>query len=383
MTAALDGITVLDFTQMMNGPFGTLMLADYGADVIKVEPPTGDTMRKTGETFIGDDAAFFMTLNRNKRSVVLDLSQEADRAKALALAAKVDVVVENFRPGVAEKLGIAYEDIKRVNPEVVYCSTSAFGREGADARRPGMDPVVQALSGIMQLTGDERTGPLKTGMPYCDLITPLLSTIGLMAALYHKKATGKGQYVELSMIDATIFSMLPRDAYYFATGGETPGRIGNAHWQIVPYNTYETSDDRHMMIIAHTDKFWRELCTAVGADELGADPRLEKKAGRLEHRELVDTGLAAIFKSNTLDYWNDKLDGAGIMYAPVLSFPEVFEDERVKRDLVIELDNPKANKIKVIRNPVKLSLTPPTTRRPFPVLGEHTDEVLREFGLAD
>lgn len=381
MAGALQGLRVLDFTQMMNGPFGTMLLADFGADVIKVEPPEGDTMRKTGETFLGDDAVYFLTLNRNKRSVVIDLTTPEGQAQAHQLAAQVDIVVENFRPGVAKKLGIDYETLKPLNPRMIYCSTSAFGREGADAKRPGMDPVVQAMSGIMQLTGDEHTGPLKTGMPYCDLITPLLSTIGVMAALQARNATGRGQQVDLSMLDATIFSMIPRDAYYFATG-ETPGRIGNAHWQIVPYNTYRTADDRHVMIIAHTDKFWRALVEALDAPELLADQRLATKDGRLAHREVVDRGVAAAFARQPLSHWNDKLLAAGVMFSPVLTFPEVFEDPRVQRDLVVELDHPRSGKFKLITNPIRLSETPPSTRTAPPVLGQHTDEVFAEFGIS-
>lgn len=381
MSSALEGLKVLDFTQMMNGPFGTMLLADFGADVIKVEPPAGDTMRLTGETFLGDDAVYFLTLNRNKRSVVLDLTTPEGQHTAQEMAKQVDIVVENFRPGVAEKLGISYETLSSLNPRLIYCSTSAFGRTGPDSIRPGMDPVVQAMSGIMQLTGDEQTGPLKTGMPYSDLITPLLSTIGVLAAIQSRNKTGRGQRVDLSMLDATIFSMIPRDAYYFATG-ETPGRIGNAHWQIVPYNTYRTSDDRHVMVIAHTDKFWRVLAAAVGADELLADERLKTKDGRLAHRDIVDAGLAEAFAKQPLAHWNEKLLEAQAMFSPVLNFQEVFEDPRVQKDLVEELDHPTAGKFKVVTNPIRLSETPTSIRRPPPTIGQHTDEVLREFGLA-
>ncbi|NIF81126.1 CoA transferase [Paraburkholderia sp. Cy-641] len=380
MGSALEGMKVLDFTQMMNGPFGTMLLADFGADVIKVEPPVGDTMRLTGETFLGDDAVYFLTLNRNKRSVIVDLATPEGQRVAQEMAKQVDIVVENFRPGVAEKLGISYETLSALNPRLIYCSTSAFGRTGEDSYRPGMDPVVQAMSGIMQLTGDENTGPLKTGMPYSDLITPLLSTIGVLAAVQSRNKTGRGQRVDLSMIDATIFSMIPRDAYYFATG-ETPGRIGNAHWQIVPYNTYRTSDDRHIMVIAHTDKFWRVLASAVGATELLDDERLKTKDGRLAHRDVVDEGLAKAFARESLAHWNEKLREAHAMFSPVLNFEEVFEDPRVQEDLVVELDHPKAGKFKVVTNPIRLSETPPSIRRPPPVLGQHTEEILREFGI--
>jgi CoA:oxalate CoA-transferase len=221
---------------------------------------------------------------------------------------------------------------------------------------------------------------LKTGMPYADLITPLLSTIGVLAAIQARNTTGRGQRIDLSMLDATIFSMIPRDAYYFATG-ETPGRIGNAHWQIVPYNTYRTSDDRHVMVIAHTDKFWRVLASAVDAHELLADERLKTKDGRLAHRDIVDAGLSQAFAKQPLVYWNEKLLEAQAMFSPVLNFQEVFEDPRVQKDLVVELDHPNAGKFKVVTNPIRLSDTPTSISRPPPTLGQHTDEVLREFGL--
>jgi CoA:oxalate CoA-transferase len=381
MAGALDGIKVLDFTQMMNGPFGTMLLSDFGADVIKVEPPEGDTFRHTGDTKIGDDAAYFLTMNRNKRSVVLDLTTDEGKRVARELARQVDIVAVNYRPGIAEKLGITYEILSAENPGLIYCQTTAFGVEGKDARRPGMDPVIQALSGLMQLTGDDKTGPLKTGMPYADLITPFLSTVGVLAALHARTKTGRGQRIDLSMIDATIYSMIPRDSYYFSTG-DTPARLGNAHWEIVPYNTYETADKRHVMIIAHTDKFWQALCGALGADDLLADRRLDKKEGRLAHREIVDAGLARAFAKQDLAYWNKALLEAGTMFAPVATFDEVFADPRIQRDLVVELDHPRAGKFKLLANPLKLSDTPLRQIKRPPVLGEHTEEVLAEYGIA-
>ncbi|WP_028205149.1 CaiB/BaiF CoA transferase family protein [Paraburkholderia nodosa] len=378
MSGALDGVRVLDFTQHVNGPLGTMLLADFGADVIKVEPPEGDTMRTSGDTFIEGESAYFLSVNRNKRSIALDLRSEAGRQTAHALASQVDVVVENFRPGVAERLGIGYEALQALNPRLIYCSSSAFGREGADSARPGMDPVVQAMSGLMQLTGEANGAPLKTGAAFSDVITPMLWTLGVMAALYARVGTGRGQRVELSMLDASIFAMVPREAYFFATG-EAPQRLGNSHWEMVPYNTYRTSDGRHLMVLANTDKFWREFAEAVEAHALLADTRLATKRGRIEHRAIVDEGLGAAFAAKPLSYWNERLAQAGAMFAPVRTFSEVFGDERIQRDLVAELDHRVAGKIKVIRNPIRLSDTPATLRRPPPVLGEHTEEILAEF----
>ncbi len=241
-----------------------------------------------------------------------------------------------------------------------------------------MDPVVQAMAGVMQLTGDAQSGPLKMGVAFADVMTPVLSAFGLMVALHVRNTTGRGQRLDVAMLDAAIFGMMPREAYYFATGG-TPGRIGNAHYEIVPYNTYETSDARHVMVIAHTDKFWRLLVEAVGAADLLADSRLATKGGRHENREVVDAGLARQFATQPLAHWQEVLTKAGAMFAPVRTFDEVFNDPRIKRDLVIEVDHAKAGTIKLVGNPIRLSETPSVARRAPPVLGAHTEEVLAEL----
>jgi crotonobetainyl-CoA:carnitine CoA-transferase CaiB-like acyl-CoA transferase len=378
--SALQGIRVLDFTQQVSGPLATMLLADFGADVIKVEPPEGEAMRRTGETFFAGEAVYFLSLNRNKRGIVLDLATPEGRETAQRMAREVDIVAENFRPGVAERLGIDYATLSAQNPRLIYLSTSAFGRDGPDSKRPGMDPVVQAMSGVMQLTGDERSGPLKAGMPFSDVVTPLMSTIGVLAALQARNITGRGQRVDVAMIDASIFCMLPREQYYFSTG-RTPARIGNSHYEIVPYNTYETSDGRFVMVIAHTDKHWQMLANAAGAGHLLTDARLERKAGRLANRDLIDHELGKAFASKPLAYWNQVLSEAEVMFAPVRTFEEVFEDPRIKRNLVTEHEHSVGGKFRLVANPINLSETPATTRRVPPMLGQHTQELLAEFGL--
>ena len=371
----LEGIRVLDFTQMMAGPLCAMLLGDLGADVIKIEPPEGDAIRRTGETFLGGETESFLSFNRNKRSVVIDLKAEAGREAGRGLAAGADVVLENFRPGSAERLGVGYEVLRALNPRLVYCSISGFGREGADRARPALDPVIQAMSGIMQLTGSDETGPLRTGFPFSDLVTPLLATIGVLAALRVRERTGRGQRVDLSMLDATIFGMMPRDAYFFATG-RTPSRLGNEHYQIAPWNTYATADGRYLMVVAHTEKFWHALITALAAPELGADPRFLSNADRVRNRTALNARLAAAFRTASLDEWTPRLTAAGVLFAPVRSFPEVFSDPRVRREMLVELDHPTAGRITVLANPLRFSETPATVRRCPPRLGEHTAEVL-------
>ena len=371
----LEGIHVLDFTQMMAGPLCAMLLGDLGADVIKIEPPEGDAIRRTGDTFLGGETESFLSFNRNKRSVVLDLKAEAGREAGRGLAAGADVVLENFRPGSAERLGVGYETLRALNPRLVYCSISGFGREGADRARPALDPVIQAMSGIMQLTGSDETGPLRTGFPFSDLVTPLFATIGVLAALRVRERTGRGQRVDLSMLDATIFGMMPRDAYFFATG-RTPSRLGNEHYQIAPWNTYATADGRYLMVVAHTEKFWHALITALAAPELGADPRFLSNADRVRNRTALNARLAAAFRTASLDEWTPRLTAAGVLFAPVRSFPEVFSDPRVRREMLVELDHPTAGRITVLANPLRFSETPATVRRCPPRLGEHTAEVL-------
>ncbi|EGD03575.1 Alpha-methylacyl-CoA racemase [Burkholderia sp. TJI49] len=375
MTTALSGLKVLDFTQMMTGPFATMMLGDSGADVIKVEQPDGDPFRRSGETTLNGDGAFFLGVNRNKRGIVLDLKTEAGRAAALALAAQADVLVENFRPGLTERAGLGYEALRKINPRLVYCSISGFGRDGPDRNRPALDMVIQAVSGVMQVTGTEESGPLKTGFPFSDLVTALVATIGILVALQARERTGEGQRVDLSMLDASIFSQVPRDVYFDLTG-KTPDRMGNQHWDIVPNNTYATSDGRDIMIITINDKFWHVLCDALGASELKTDPRFATKAARLANRGAVDARLAAIFATRTLAEWEPVLANAGAIYGAVRTWPEVFSDPQVVDKLVRVIPHPKGGEFKVINNPLNFSNTPTHIRRAPPILGQHNDEVL-------
>lgn len=375
MNTALKGLKVLDFTQMMTGPFATMMLGDSGADVIKVEQPDGDPFRRSGETTLNGDGAFFLGVNRNKRGIVLDLKSEEGRAAALALAVEADVLVENFRPGLTDKAGLGYDALRKLNPRLVYCSISGFGRNGPDKNRPALDMVIQAVSGVMQVTGTEESGPLKTGFPFSDLVTALLANIGILTALQARERTGEGQRVDLSMLDASIFSQVPRDVYFDLTG-KTPSRMGNQHWDIVPNNTYATADGRDIMIITINDKFWHVLCDAMGAGELKTDPRFATKAARLENRAAVDARLAEIFATRKLVEWEHVLSAAGAIYGSVRTWPEVFSDPHVVDTLLKTVQHPKGGEFKVINNPLQFSETPTQIRSAPPLLGQHNEEVL-------
>jgi CoA:oxalate CoA-transferase len=258
---------------------------------------------------------------------------------------------------------------------VIYCSITGFGREGPDSGRPALDPVIQALSGLMSLTGDESTGPLITGMPISDFVAPVFGTIGVLAALYARQSSGRGQRIDLSMLDSSIFATMPREAHVLATGEELP-LLGNRHYQMVPYNAYETRDGRSVMVIAHTDKFWLALLRALDCLDMKDDPRLATGADRARNRDVVEARFAERFRSEDLATWVDRLTQADAIFAPVRGLPEVLADERVRRDMLAHVEHPAAGPISLLANPLRFSATPASVRRAPPVLGQHTGEVL-------
>ena len=355
-----------------------MLLHDLGARVIKVERPgKGDDARQFGP-FMAGQSAYFMSLNRGKESIALDLKRAEDREIFEKLLDHGDVLVENFRPGTMEKLGIGFDVLSELNPRLICCSMSGFGANGPYRDRPALDPVIQAMSGVMQLTGTAESGPLKTGILISDFVPPLFATIGVLAALYARVSSGKGQRVDVSMLDATVFSMVPREGFYFSTG-QTPGRLGNAHYQISPWNTYKTSDDRHIMVVAHTDKFWRALVSALGCGQLADDPRFCTNVLRLKNRELLEPELEQAFARDTLENWTTALTEASVLFAPVRDFEEVFSDPVVRDGIVQVIHHPTAGELPVLRNPVKLAGNSLDIRLPPPLLGQHTDEVLQEL----
>lgn len=380
MAGALDGIRVLDIAQVAAGPLCSTLLGDLGADVIKIEPPEGDAIRFTGETFVGQsrETDGFISLNRNKRSVVVDLKTEAGKQFLRALAATVDVVVENYKPGTMERLGVGYEVLKADNPGLIYCSINGFGDEGPNRDRPAMDQIIQAESGMMQLTGTEESGPLRTGFPFADLLAPAHGAIGILAALHDRHKTGLGQRIDISMLNVAIFAMMPREGYFFATG-KTPARIGNKHYQIVPCNTYRTQDGRDIMIMAHTEKLWLALMKGIADAALAQDPRFTSNALRVKNRDALEQRLIAIFGAVPLQEWADRLSQAGALFARVRTLPEVFSDPKICQEMVARIDHPTAGEVSVLANPIRLSRTPASIRRAPPLLGQHNDEVADEM----
>ncbi|MDB5861605.1 MAG: Alpha-methylacyl-CoA racemase [Ramlibacter sp.] len=378
MTNLLKDIRVIDLTQLVAGPLCTLLLGDLGADVIKIEPPEGEAGRHVGVTRIGGESDVFLALNRNKRSVVLDMKQPRDVEALRALIVGCDVVVENFRPGTMEKWGLGYEALASDNPGLIYTAISGFGKDAPYGDRPALDPTVQAMSGIMQLTGTAQSGPLKTGFPLGDVVPPLFATIGVLAALHARRDHGRGQRVDVSMLDATIFAMTPREAYFFATGSPPP-RLGNGHYQMAPYNTYETADGRLLMLIAHTEKFWRVLLKALGDEALAGDHRFSDNDTRVRHRVALDESIAALVRARPYAHWEAVLSEAGAVFAPVRQVEEAFADPVVADSMVHRMEHPAAGSIRVLRNPMRFSEGGNDIRRAPPLLGADTASVLNEW----
>jgi crotonobetainyl-CoA:carnitine CoA-transferase CaiB-like acyl-CoA transferase len=375
MNGVLDGIRVLDLTQMVAGPLCTMLLGDLGADVVKVEPPDGDAARHIGVNRPCGQSDYFLSVNRNKRSIVLDLKAAQGVEALKALAAEADVVVENFRPGTMEKLGIGYEVLRADNKRLIYCGLTGFGSSGPYADRPALDPVIQAMSGVMQLTGTPTSGPLKTGMLLSDFVPPIFGVIGILGALRAREAGGVGQRVEVSMLDATVFSMVPREQYFFSTG-RMPQRLGNAHHQLAPWNTYATSDGRHLMIVSHNEKYWLKLVAAIGRPELAADERFVTNTARMRHHEVLDAILAEVIATRTVADWIARLTEGDVLFSLVRDFPDVFADPVVRDSLIETIRHPTVGELPQIRSPIRLDANPVSIRRAPPLLGEHTQQVL-------
>ncbi len=384
-SAPLDGIRVLDLTQVMAGPFCTMQLGDMGADVIKVEPPgTGDLSRRMGGDALrltGEDRAPFLALNRNKRSITLDLKDPDDRARFLALVAGADVLVENFRPGVMRRLGLDFESLAARNPRLVYASISGFGQDGPLADRPGFDLIAQGLSGIMSVTGVPGGAPVKCGIPVADLAAGLYATNGILAALFARERTGQGQYIETSLFEAALALSVWESTEYWATG-IAPSAMGSAHRLNAPYEVFPTRDG-YLAIAAITDAQWTQLCAALSRDALASDPRFATNANRMANRAALAEELGAALREETTDTWVERLLAAGVPAGPIHDYAQVFADPHTAaRGMVQRMIHPVEGEVNSLGFPVHMAATPLTIRRPPPLLGEHTAEILAEIAGA-
>lgn len=385
MTLPLDGIRVLDLTQVMAGPFCTMQLADMGADVIKVEPPhTGDLSRSMGGAQLrmtGSDNAPFLALNRNKRSITLDLKDGGDRERFLALARGADVVVENFRPGVTQRLGVDFPTLAALNPRLVYASISGFGQDGPYADRPGFDLIAQGMAGIMSVTGEAGGAPVKCGIPIADLAAGLYATTGILAALMARGRTGRGQHIDTSLYDAALALSVWESTEYWATG-VAPQAMGSAHRLNAPYQVFATGDG-YMALAAITQQQWRQLCTVLGRATLAVDERFATNAARMAHRAELVRELSAVLATRTTDAWVEELLAVGVPAGPIHDYAQALADPHTRaRHMVLEIAHPVEGAVQSLGFPVRMSETPLCLRRPPPLLGEHSAEILGELDAA-
>ena len=382
MDGPLNGIRVLDLTRVLAGPFATMILGDLGADVIKVERPgDGDETRQLSPVRDGE-SHYFLSVNGNKRGIVIDLKAPAGRDLALKLARLSDVVIENFRPGVAARLGLDYIGVKSVNPEVVYCSISAFGQSGPMAERSAFDIAMQAMGGVMSVTGEEGR-PLRSGLPLADLGTGLFAAIGVLAAVVEKQRTGRGQMVDVAMFDAMAGLLTQYAGRYFMTG-ETVQPVGNRHPAVVPYGTFAASDGE--IVIANLgESFWPKIARAIGRPELIDDERFRTNADRLRNRDALEASITTETKRRTVAEWEEVFEAHDVPHAPVMNVAQVLEHpQATARGLVTEVEHSKLGRIRTTGRAINLPSHPKPRPAAPPVLGEHTDQVLRELlGCSD
>jgi crotonobetainyl-CoA:carnitine CoA-transferase CaiB-like acyl-CoA transferase len=378
----LAGLKVVDLTHVMAGPTCTLMLADMGAEVIKVEKsPGGDDTRHSVPPKIGDEAASFLMMNRNKRGIVLDLKTEGGKEVLRRLISRADVLVENFAPGAMERLGFGYEDLRTEFPALIYCSLSGFGRSGPYKHRRGFDLVAQAMSGIMSFTGERPDGPpVKCGPPLSDITAGILAATGIIAAYAHRLKTGQGQWVETSLYEAALVQTYWQSAIALATG-VAPRAMGSAHPLNAPYQAFEASDG-WIVVGGANKKNWLLMLEALGAPELASDPRFLNGSDRMANLKELEAELSRRFRTQTAAHWLAALEEKGVPCGPVHDMLQALEDpQTLAREMVVEVEHTTLGPVKTIGLPIKFSATPGKVRSGAPLYGEHTYEVLREYGF--
>ncbi len=355
-----------------------MILGDLGAEIIKIEPPArGDDTRHWGPPFIGEESAYFLSVNRNKKSLTLNLNSELGRNIFYELAAKCDVLLENFRPGVTEKLGMDYSAIARKNPRLVYCSITSFGMTGDYRERLAYDIVVQGMGGLMGITGEPDRPPVRIGVAVSDIGAGMYASIAILGAIIARQSSGRGQWLDISLLDSTVSWMTYMAADYFASG-RNPKRMGSAHPTIVPYQCFKTRDDRVITLAIGNDKLFRELCRAIRMERLADDPRFATNPSRVAHRNELIQILEDVFRGKTRRKWLKVLVDAQLPAGPVYSMEEIFSDPQVlHRQMLVKVQHPKAGEINQIGIPMKFSETRPEIKSPPPLLGEHTEEILR------
>ena len=390
--APLDGVRVLDLSRVLAGPFCSQTLADLGADVIKVERPgTGDDTRAWGPPYLKDaqgndtsESAYYISTNRNKRSIAVDLATPEGAAIVRKLAAQCDVLLENFKVGGLKQYGLDYESLKPDMPRLIYCSITGFGQTGPFANRPGYDFMIQGMGGLMSITGERDDlpggGPQKAGVAVTDVFTGLYGVISILGALRERDQSGLGQHIDLALLDCHV-AMLSNQNLNYMTSGQTPKRAGNAHQNVVPYQVFKTSDG-FMILAVGNDSQFRAFCTVAGHPDWGTDERFAKNSGRIVNRQVLIPMIEEVMVTRTRDDWIAALEGVGVPCGPIQTIDQVFEHPQVKsRELWQNIPHPVAGTSPTTASPIRYSDTPVQYRRAAPMLGEHTEEILREFGI--
>lgn len=374
----LNGLKVLDLTRVLSGPYATMVLADFGANIIKIEPPkVGDDSRAFGP-FVGQESAYYMSLNRNKRSMCLDFKNEKHKDVFRKLVSKVDMVVENYRPGTMEKFGLGYEELKKINPQLIYVACSGFGRSGPYARKPAYDVVVQAMGGIMSITGSENGEPTRVGASIGDIVAGIFSVIGALLALIHKQKTGEGQLVDVSMMDCQV-AILENAVARYVTTGIIPKPLGNRHPSITPFCSFTAKDDS-IIVGAGNDRLWVKLCNILNRPDLLVDERFASNPLRTNNVAALHQILNEELQKETVAEWMEKLEGAGVPCAPINNVKNLIEDPQLKeREMFVEVEHPIAGKLKMPGIPIKMSVTPGEIKTPAPILNHDLYSILYDL----
>jgi len=380
LAGALEGIKIVDLTRVLAGPFCTMTLADLGADVIKIEgTATKDDTRFWGPPYAGGESAYYLCANRNKRAIRLNLKSDKGKEVFKRLVAESDVVVQNFKTGTLERMGLGYEQLKAVNPRIILASITGFGSNGPYKDLAGYDYIIQAMSGLMEITGDQQSGPMKVGVAIADVLTGLYTTVGILAAIQERNHSGVGQSIDISLFDSQI-SALVNVASNYLVSGIIPKRLGNQHPNIVPYQVFPTAD-QEMVVAVGNDTQFRRFVQVLGVEEWADDHRFATNPKRVENRELLIGMISERMKTQSSRHWREQLEAVGVPNGPINNMKELFADPQVQaREMVVEMAHPTAEKIKLVGSPLKLSRTPVEMKRHPPLYGEHTDQVLANLG---